>query len=65
MTITLEPAQAAHPELNRRAIAQSSNWEVYAANLLAESVQGPSHRPALTESHINLTPTVMASEMAQ
>ena len=61
MTITLEIAPDIQAELNRRAIAHGSQLEVYAANLLAESVQGPSDRPALTENRIDMT----ISEMAQ
>ena len=61
MCITLEPAQAAHTDRTRRAIAQGSPLEVYAANLLAESVQGPTNRPPLTEDRIDIT----LHEMAQ
>ena len=36
--------------------------EVYAANLLAASVEGPPNRPALTESRIDITITEMAQK---
>ncbi len=60
MTITVDIAPEIQAELTRRAIAHGSPLEVYAANLLAESVQGSPHRPALTESHLDLTIREMA-----
>jgi hypothetical protein len=61
MTITVDIAPDIQAELTRRAIAQGSPLEVYAANLLAASVEGPPNRSALTESRIDIT----ISEMAQ
>ena len=61
MTITVDIAPDIQAELTRRAIAQGSPLEVYAANLLAASVQAaPNHRE-ITEGRIDIT----ISEMAQ
>lgn len=61
MTITVDIAPDIQAELTRRAIAQGSPLEVYAANLLAASVEAPPNRSALIESRIDIT----ISEMAQ
>ena len=61
MTITLEIAPEIQAELNRRAIADGSQVEVYAANLLAASIQGSPNLREITEGRIDIA----LSEMAQ
>jgi hypothetical protein len=61
MTITLEIAPEIQDELNRRAIADGSQVEVYAANLLAASIKGSPNLREITEGRIDIT----LSEMAQ
>lgn len=60
MTITVDIGPELQAELTRRATAQGSRLEAYAATLLEAAVHAPAHRLPLSEAAIETTFREMA-----